>query len=529
VILRRFAIGVFFFTELGYDGGMKRCAGFRAGVFFGLLFLFSCRAERELSVALKGGGSFLREAAFLGEVFRENGGLERLNLRFSSEFSPAAAIVLELGASWTPPGEGRVVVSKTWMIPREDPLTGRISADVAACLGGEEVLVPLEELGPPHTGLRVEGLSAADEGYPLVQYVWVKVREAEEGEKNGKRRRRRVLEGMAALEQGLEEMPKPLTAEPPEIVWIGAAGDLMLGRGAEDILIREGPRGVFGGAAELFAASDLVMVNLEGAVTTGGSRTKKAYNFRFQPFVAAALREAGIDAALLANNHIFDYGERGFLDTLTHLQNAGIAALGAGTAIDEAAEPFVFQQGTAKIRVFGIASFPRERSGWDGGSVAAGPDRGGILFARRGGLEKLAAGVEGSAAGDLGVIFFHGGNEWSFHPDGDTRKLYTDLVRRGADLIIGSHPHVVQGFEWVLGKPVFWSLGNFVFAGMEDTAGGEEGLFIRLGFAGKKLVYLEPSALRLRGPLTDIAGPEGLEGFYRLSRTLRDRQPEEEQ
>jgi poly-gamma-glutamate synthesis protein (capsule biosynthesis protein) len=122
------------------------------------------------------------------------------------------------------------------------------------------------------------------------------------------------------------------------------------------------------------------------------------------------------------------------------------------------------------------------------------------------------------------VILFHGGDEWSFYPGAYTRELYTNLIRSGADLIIGSHPHVVQGFEWVSGKPVFWSLGNFVFAGMENTNGGEEGLFIRLGFAGKTLVYLEPSALTLKGPRTDIAGPEGLKGFYRLSRELRNRQ-----
>jgi poly-gamma-glutamate synthesis protein (capsule biosynthesis protein) len=344
---------------------------------------------------------------------------------------------------------------------------------------------------------------------------------------------------MGALEKALEEMPKPLMAGPPEIVWIGAAGDLMLGRGAEDILLREGARGLLGGAAELIAAADLAALNLEGAVTAGGSRTEKAYNFRFKPAVAAALGEAGIDAALLANNHIFDYGKTGFLDTLEHLQNAGIAALGAGTTIHEAANPFIFQKNAARIRVFGIASFPRERSGWDGASAAAGIDREGILFARRGGAEKLAASLNGSGVepgggagdsvtGDLRVIFFHGGNEWSLYPDADTRRLYTELVRAGADLVIGSHPHVVQGFEWVLGKPVFWSLGNFVFAGMEDTAGGEAGLFIRLGFAGKKLVYLEPAALRLKGPRTDIAGPEGLEEFYRLSRELRDRQLEGE-
>lgn len=501
-------------------------------MFLGLFSLFSCRVEQGRYVGLNDGGNFPRETAFVEEIFRETGVLERLGLRFLPELSPEAAIILDFGSSWTPPETGSVLVSKTWMIPREDPLAGRVTAEATACREGRETLVPLEELGPPYTGLRVEGFSAADEEYPLVKYGWVKIRDAG-GEKSGKRRRKRILAGIEALKQELEELSSPLLAEPPELVWIGAAGDLMLGRGAEDILLRDGARGVFGGAAELLAGPDLAMVNLEGAVSAGGSRTSKAYNFRFTPAAAAALREAGIDAALLANNHTFDYGKTGFLDTLAHLQNAGIAVLGAGTTIDEAAKPFIFQKGAARIRVFGIASFPRERNGWDGASVAAGIDREGILFARRGGAEKLAAGlagagVEDSVAKDLKVIFFHGGNEWSPRPDAETRTLYTDLVRKGADLIIGSHPHVVQGFEWVLGKPIFWSLGNFVFAGMDDTAGGEAGLFIRLGFAGKKLVYLEPSALILKGPRTDSAGPEGLEEFYRLSRELRNRQHKEE-
>jgi poly-gamma-glutamate synthesis protein (capsule biosynthesis protein) len=512
---------------------MKHKAGFGAGIFLGLWFLFSCRAERELGLALNGGGDFPREEAFLGEIFREAGVLEGLGLRFLPDLSPEAAIVLDFGFSWTPPGEGKTVVSKTWMVPREDPLMGRTHTGLAACREGRETLVPLEELGPPYTGLRVEGFSVADEGYPLIKYVWVKGREG--AKKGGKRRRERILARIGALEKRLEEIAGPLMAGPPEIVWIGAAGDLMLGRGAEDILLREGPRGLFGGAAELCAASDLTALNLEGAVTARGSGIEKAYNFRFKPAVAAALREAGVDAVLLANNHVFDYGKTGFLDTLAHLQNAGIAVLGAGTALDEAAKPFIFQKNGAKIRVFGIASFPRERSGWDGASVAAGIDREGILFARGDGAKKLdldgggdepGGGDEGSGDGDLRVIFFHGGNEWSLRPDAATRRLYTELLGEGADLVIGSHPHVVQGFEWILGKPVFWSLGNFVFAGMEDTAGGEDGLFIRLGFAGKKLVYLEPSALKLKGPRTDLAGPGGLDGFYRLSRELRDLEEE---
>jgi poly-gamma-glutamate synthesis protein (capsule biosynthesis protein) len=193
--------------------------------------------------------------------------------------------------------------------------------------------------------------------------------------------------------------------------------------------------------------------------------------------------------------------------------------LGAGRTIDAASSPFIY----GGVRVFGIGSFPRERSGWDGASVAVSAEKSGILFASRGGSEKLKAAL--AAQGSLNVVLFHGGNEWASQPDGGTRRVYTELAEAGADLLIGSHPHVTQGFEWIAGKPVFWSLGNFVFAGMDNTAGGEEGLLVKLGFYGKTLVYLEPHALALKQARTDLAPQEKLAAFYRLSQQLSARTP----
>ncbi|WP_461251875.1 CapA family protein, partial [Treponema sp. R8-4-B8] len=83
-----------------------------------------------------------------------------------------------------------------------------------------------------------------------------------------------------------------------------------------------------------------------------------------------------------------------------------------------------------------------------------------------------------------------------------------------------SHPHTVQGFEWLDGKLVFWSLGNYVFAGMGGLDGGEEGLLIRLGYMGKTPVYFEPVPVQLKGPRSDIGKAEQLNRFYSLSREL---------
>jgi poly-gamma-glutamate synthesis protein (capsule biosynthesis protein) len=112
---------------------------------------------------------------------------------------------------------------------------------------------------------------------------------------------------------------------------------------------------------------------------------------------------------------------------------------------------------------------------------------------------------------------FHGGEEWTHKPNRATRELYTSFIREGADLIIGSHPHIVQGFEWIDDKLIFWSLGNYVFSGMENTGGGDEGLLIRLGYHGKKPLYIEPFALNLSGPKVNLSLDQKLETFYRRS------------
>jgi poly-gamma-glutamate synthesis protein (capsule biosynthesis protein) len=477
---------------------------------------------------INSGKEFAAEHDFLVKLFSQPNFQNKLGLRLASA-SPS--LIVEFKASWTKP-EG-IPVSKTWYVPREDPLAERTGTSLAACLNGRETLVTISEIAPPYTGLLVDALCVTDENYPLVRYVSIRIREAQsKDEKNP-----RLPEKIAALEKTLAETPKPLVRNAPSIVWICAAGDLMLGRGAGDILIKEGAKGIFGKTADYFKRSDLNMLNVEGAISSSGTRVIKSYNFRFDPLTVPPLKAAGINAVLLANNHAFDFGETAFLDTLKHLEENGIAVLGAGRNINAAAAPFVFTKekhapqpspkgvepevrgSPLEIRVFGIASYPTESSGWNGASVSATAEKAGMLFGRSGADHLKKNIVRKDSV--LNVIFFHGGNEWTWEPDDSTRSFYTELARSGADLIIGSHPHTVQGFEWLEGKPVFWSLGNYVFAGMDETDGGEEGLLIRLGYAGKTLVYFEPVPVQLKGPRSGLGTAEQLKFFYTLSRELK--------
>ncbi|MDR0600891.1 MAG: CapA family protein [Treponema sp.] len=485
---------------------------------------------------------YAAERAFAESLFGEGDDKSpafRLVSQDEAETVKGPLIIMEMVSSWAPwqggaestfNGFDGIPLSLRWFVPKDNALSGRLETSLDGCLEGGEALVLLSELKPPDVALRVDGLSAGDPGYPLVRASGIRVR-ADSGAGGKPPRGRaasRIAKKIEELEALIRAVPSPLPRSAPRIIWIASGGDVMLDRGAAGILFDEGPAGIFGGTAEMLAGSDIALVNLEGCVSGRGEKIKKSFNFRFAPKTAKALADAGIDAVLVANNHIYDYGETAFLDTLVHLKEAGLGILGAGLDDDEASRPAVFDVDGEEVRVYGLASYPREKNGWDGLSVAAGKDTAGILHAGKGGAEKLASRfprAEGETP-PLNIVLFHGGEEWSRRPNEATRRLYTDLVKGGADLVIGSHPHVVQGFEWIDGGAVFWSLGNYVFGGMENTDGGEEGLFIRLGYLGNRLVYLEPFALALTHTRTDIASREELKTFYRLSRELEKREGE---
>lgn len=428
-----------------------------------------------------------------------------------------------------------VPLSRVCMVPRAEVWEGKTSLDREAAYRSDPV--PLTELMPPHVALKVDGLDVSDPAYPLVRLGGI-VFETPGGFRGGTKKRTEAL--ARYIQQCLEERrsaggntgnagtggPLPPWEQPPRLFRIAAGGDAMLARGVEGILFTEGAEAVFGGTAALVREADLAILNLEGAVTGRGEAAQKTYTFRFDPRCAAVLKDMGFDAALLANNHAFDYGLPGFLDSLRYLEAAGIAPLGAGRNIVEAAAPYAAGGenggggGGPPVRVFGIASFGPERNGWDGAAYAAGDGTPGMLHRARSGPAELAARF---APEGLDLVFFHGGTEYADSPDAGTRKLYTELIAAGADLVIGTHPHVEQGFEWVLGKPVFWSLGDYVFDEMDDTPGGDKGIFIVLSYAGETLVYVEPRPVFMNGPRTVIAPPEQLERFFRLSRTLADK------
>ena len=97
------------------------------------------------------------------------------------------------------------------------------------------------------------------------------------------------------------------------------------------------------------------------------------------------------------------------------------------------------------------------------------------------------------------MVLVHGGVEWSAFPSGEQKMLYRRIVRNGADLVVGSHPHVLQGMEVYGNGLIAYSLGNFLFPGMEGTPGGTDSVILRVGVWRGKTRYVQAFGVRLSG------------------------------
>jgi poly-gamma-glutamate synthesis protein (capsule biosynthesis protein) len=343
-------------------------------------------------------------------------------------------------------------------------------------------LLTLDSVALPDIALPVDGLYPGDPGYPLMRRVAVGIQGDD-----------------PVLRQWFETLPDLLPRDPPErFRWIGAVGDIMPDRGVDAALLAPaGAERVFGDTLPLLRSLDLLVGNLEAAATTGGVRAVKTYTFRFDPRALGSLAAAGFSYLSAANNHTFDYGMGGFIDTLASLGQAGIATSGAGRTAEEASRPAVMRIGDVEVRLLSFAAYPVDRTGFDGRSMArATADRPGALWLDD---EGIAAAARGFSTDAFNVALVHGGIEWSSAPTEEQRRRYRDLIRAGADLVIGSHPHVLQGLEAVDGRLIAYSLGNFLFPGMEETPGGERSAILEVGTYGRRIVSLRVVPVRLDG------------------------------
>lgn len=246
-------------------------------------------------------------------------------------------------------------------------------------------------------------------------------------------------------------------AEPVRLVF---AGDIMLDDGPGRVVAAgRDPLAPF---AALLADADYRIGNLECPIATGGEPTaSKIYNFRAHPRVLGVLK-GRFDALAVANNHSGDYGPTAFLETLDHVKAGGIVPFGGGRDLAAAHAPLWIEKRGLRIAVLAYNEFkPR--------SFAAGPHWPGIAWSED---SLVVADIRAAraAGADIVIPFMHWGWEREPEPSERQRALARLMIDAGADAVVGGHPHVTQGSEVYRGKPVIYSLGNFVFDGFELPA-----------------------------------------------------------
>jgi poly-gamma-glutamate synthesis protein (capsule biosynthesis protein) len=259
------------------------------------------------------------------------------------------------------------------------------------------------------------------------------------------------------------------------------------------------PGTAFGPIASVLQDADLTMINLETAVTERGTPEPKQYRFRAPITAFSALAAAGVDVATLANNHVLDYGQVGLADTLDNGRRAGFPFVGVGRDAAEAYAPLYRTVKGVKIGILAFNQVHELEATW-----VAKPDRPGVAMPLDLG-RSVAAVREARSNADLVVVFNHWGQEGKSCPDGEQKIFAARLADAGADLIIGSHAHTLQGDGWMGRTYVAYGLGNFLWYGNSHST--ETGV-LKLTLEGRAVVKNEfiPAVVSVTGQPVPLAG-----------------------
>jgi poly-gamma-glutamate capsule biosynthesis protein CapA/YwtB (metallophosphatase superfamily) len=244
--------------------------------------------------------------------------------------------------------------------------------------------------------------------------------------------------------------------EPKGRLVIHGTGDVNLDPSYIPALASNGYGWAWSGLGGLFRHDDLTVINHECPSTDIVAPLEKRFVFRCDPDALDDARRAGVDVANLANNHGFDQGRDGLLDSIRNFERADIVPIGAGASQEEADAPAYIEANGWTIGLVGVGEVTDPDS-----QVAVGEEIGtsvGRDFGRA-----LRAIREAEANADVVIVVIH----WGVELDTQPRDYQVDEAHRmidaGADVIFGSHAHRLQPMDSYDGKPVFYGLGNFVW------------------------------------------------------------------
>ena len=236
---------------------------------------------------------------------------------------------------------------------------------------------------------------------------------------------------------------------------------------------------VFGNTNDIIKNSDLAFVNLECPATNVGKHIlKDGPNLRTKFEWLVPIREVGFNLLGLANNHFGDYGEEAVIDCIANCRKLGLSTVGAGKNLKDAQRIFYFEKHNIKVAIIAICEHEF-----------------GIAEENKAGtapldtIDNIKQIQEAKKNVDFVIVSIHGGNEYFPYPRPYLRKQCQFYIEQGSDAVICHHPHVPGAYEIYNGKPIFYSLGNFLFDIDKPPIGWNEGYMIRLELTEVSLKY----------------------------------------
>ena len=292
-------------------------------------------------------------------------------------------------------------------------------------------------------------------------------------------------------------------------VYLVAVGDIMLSRYvAQKIREHANPGYPFVNVGQFLRNGDITFGNLENPITPGRDIKIPEMILRADPCMASALKDTGFNILSLANNHLPDFGAQGVLDTIQYLDDEGIKHIGAGRC-EEAYEPRYIEINGLKLAFLAFTDpaiapvcYSADNST---GTAALNAEKMNIAIAKA------------AKNADFTAVYLHVGTEYAPEPDKNQIHYSRLAIDAGADLVLGSHPHVVQNVEIYKGKYILHSLGNFIFDQLwsrETREGVIAGIY--MGEKGVERIEFLPIYINDNTQPTVLKGQAGLEVIKRL-------------
>ncbi len=264
------------------------------------------------------------------------------------------------------------------------------------------------------------------------------------------------------------------------------------------------PTGMLNPLLPLFAGADLTVLNLETAITEGGTAAPKTYTFRAPPSAFDALAAAGVDVVSMANNHGMDYGPEGFADSLAAAERAGFPVIGVGNTIDEAFAPYLT---TIRGQTIAVISATQVLDDSLASQWTATADQPGLASAKD--VDRLVRAVTDIRDdANTVVVFLHWGREREICPIERQTDLARRLVDAGADIVVGGHAHRLQGAGRMDDALVAYGLGNFIW--YNERGEGSKSGALAVTVTGRRIDAYEWRPARISGGI-----PRPLEGQER--------------